>query len=186
MSRVLFLIRLKRYRVVLVFDFLNLRFARKFLPSILAKEKRGDKMRRLILIFSMLGFGINSHAETITYNDYHAEIIRIIDGDTFEARISIFPKQTATHKIRLRLIDTPELNGDCNNEKNLARKAKLYLQTILPKGSIIRLHHLDYDSFGRVLATASHQEYGDIGALMLQQNLAMLYQKGERNYWCTE
>ena len=111
-------------------------------------------MRRLTFIFIsqmlLLGFAFNSIAETITYHDYHAEIIRVIDGDTFEAHIAIFPNQIVTHKIRLRHIDTPELKGDCNNEKRHARKAKTYLQTILPKGSTIRLNDVGYDNFGRI------------------------------------
>ncbi|MCH9844170.1 MAG: thermonuclease family protein [Alphaproteobacteria bacterium] len=138
----------------------------------------------LILVILLLGCATNSHAQTITYHDYHAEIIRIIDGDTFEANIAIFPKQIATHKIRLRHIDTPELKGACHNEKQLANKAKIYLQTILPQGSAIRLNDVSYDNFGRVLATVSHKKHGDIGALLMQQNFAIPYQKGKNNYWC--
>ncbi|MCH9845482.1 MAG: thermonuclease family protein [Alphaproteobacteria bacterium] len=141
-------------------------------------------MHRLILILFLLGFAINSHAQTITYHDYHAEIIRIIDGDTFEANIAIFPKQIVTNRIRLRHIDAPELKGACHNEKQLANNAKTYLQKILPMGSAIRLNDVSYDSFGRVLATVSHQTYGDIGALLMQQNLAIPYQRGKKNHWC--
>ena len=40
-----------------------------------------------------------------------AEVLRVLDGDTFEARVRVWPGLDITTKIRLRSIDAPELEG---------------------------------------------------------------------------
>ncbi|MCH9845298.1 MAG: thermonuclease family protein [Alphaproteobacteria bacterium] len=115
---------------------------------------------------------------------YRAEIIRVIDGDTIEARIFIFPQLQAIYKVRLADIDTPELKGKCPQETQRAKQAKAYLQTLLPPKSEVTLHINDkFDSFGRILAQMHHDRHGNIAALLLENNHAVLY--GDRvKGWC--
>jgi endonuclease YncB( thermonuclease family) len=40
-----------------------------------------------------------------------AEVVRVIDGDTFEARVRIWPGMDVTTRVRLRGIDAPELHA---------------------------------------------------------------------------
>ena len=40
-----------------------------------------------------------------------AEVLRVIDGDTFEARVHVWPGIDITTRVRLRGIDAPELGG---------------------------------------------------------------------------
>ena len=46
-----------------------------------------------------------------------AEILRVIDGDTFEARVRVWPGLDITTKVRLRGIDAPELRAHCEGER---------------------------------------------------------------------
>src|SRR5688500_17296733 len=39
---------------------------------------------------------------------YPAEVLRVLDGDTFEARVQLWPGLAITTRVRLRGIDTPE------------------------------------------------------------------------------
>src|SRR5450759_3535141 len=40
-----------------------------------------------------------------------AEVVRVLDGDTFEARVRIWPGMDVTTRVRLRGIDAPELHA---------------------------------------------------------------------------
>ena len=51
---------------------------------------------------------------------YKATIIRVIDGDTIEARVDLGFKVQITQKFRLLAIDTPELRGKLKNEGRAA------------------------------------------------------------------
>src|SRR3954451_11528487 len=44
------------------------------------------------------------------------DVIRTIDGDTFEARVHLSPGLDVTTRIRLRGIDAPELKARCEKE----------------------------------------------------------------------
>ncbi len=136
--------------------------------------------RYCLLIFLLCGFDF---ADSIGI--YRAEIIRVIDGDTIEARIFIFPQLQAIYKVRLADIDTPELRGKCPQEKQRAREAKAYLQQLLPPKSEVTLHINDkFDGFGRLLAQVHHDMHGNIAELLLQNNHAVLYgARGIKN-WC--
>ncbi len=134
--------------------------------------------RYCLLLLLLCGFDAVAFTGT-----YRAEIIRVIDGDTIEARIFIFPQLEAVYKVRLADIDTPELNGKCLAEKQRAKQAKLYLQELLPPKSEITLHvKHKFDSFGRVLAYIYHDTHGNISELLLKNNHAVLY--GDKRGWC--
>ncbi len=123
-------------------------------------------MRRLcLLLLCLCGF------DAVAFTGvYQAEIIRVIDGDTIEARIFIFPQLEAVYKVRFADIDTPELNGKCLAEKQRAKQAKLYLQQLLPPKSEVTLHIRDkFDGFGRILAQIHHDRYGNISELLLKK-----------------
>ena len=45
-----------------------------------------------------------------------ADVIRTVDGDTFEARVHLAPGQDVMTRVRLRGIDAPELKAACPEE----------------------------------------------------------------------
>src|ERR1700680_2374477 len=46
---------------------------------------------------------------------YSAEVVHVIDGDTFEARVAVWPGIEIKTKVRLRGIDAPELHARCDD-----------------------------------------------------------------------
>jgi endonuclease YncB( thermonuclease family) len=50
-------------------------------------------------------------------------VIRTIDGDTFEARVHLWPGLDLTTRVRLRGIDAPELKASCPQELQMAEAA---------------------------------------------------------------
>ena len=65
-----------------------------------------------------------------------AEVLRVIDGDTFEARVRIWPGMDVTTRVRLRGIDAAELHARCDDERVKALAAREALTRILAEGTI--------------------------------------------------
>ena len=55
---------------------------------------------------------------------YPAEVVRVIDGDTFQARVQVWPGLSVDTKVRLRGIDAPELHARCADETQGASRAR--------------------------------------------------------------
>src|ERR1700750_1770804 len=52
-----------------------------------------------------------------------ADVLRVIDGDTFEARVHLWPGLYVTTRVRLRGIDAPELKARCGGARLQAQVA---------------------------------------------------------------
>ena len=72
-------------------------------------------------------------AKQILPGPFPFELVEVIDGDTFRARVDIWLGQSVTVKVRLKGVDTPEMNGKCAAEKKLARQAKDFAENWLKK-----------------------------------------------------
>ena len=55
---------------------------------------------------------------------YPAELLRVIDGDTFAARVRVWRGFEVDTKVRLRAIDAPELHARCAREYLKAEAAR--------------------------------------------------------------
>jgi endonuclease YncB( thermonuclease family) len=115
---------------------------------------------------------------------YAAEVVRIIDGDTFVARMRTAPGRDVETRVRLRSIDAAELHARCNKELRLALAARAALQRLLAEGSVM-LSHVGPDKYpGRIDANVATRSTGDISAAMLSGGWARAYDGGRRGSWC--
>jgi endonuclease YncB( thermonuclease family) len=114
-----------------------------------------------------------------------AEVLRVLDGDTFEARVRVWPGIEITTKVRLRGIDAPELrSAKCADEHAMAETARDALRQLLADGDVMVMR-VDLDKYGgRVLASAATRTTPDISAAMLAKGLARPYAGGRREGWC--
>ena len=110
----------------------------------------------------------------------------MIDGDTFEARVHVWPGIDITTRVRLRGIDAPELGGArCAEERTKAEAAREALLTMLSEGDVAVLR-VGLDKYGgRVLADATTRATPDVSAAMLAKGLARPYTGGRREGWCS-
>lgn len=115
---------------------------------------------------------------------YPAEVTRVIDGDTFEARVRIWPGMEATTKVRLRGIDAPEMSARCADEQVKAEAARTALSDLLAQGNVW-IAAVSLDKYGgRVLATASTRATADVSRALLAAGVARPYGGGRRESWC--
>lgn len=127
-----------------------------------------------------------SHELTIVAD---AGRVYVIDGDTI-ALPCVVPARGCAEKIRLLLIDTPEVfHPGCENELIVALKAKERLRQLLPSGVPLAVDRHGHDRFGRTLASVY---IGDVdpGQVLVDEGLALPYRPGaaaklERlQHWC--
>ena len=115
---------------------------------------------------------------------YPADVVRVLDGDTFEARVRVWPGLEITTKVRLRGIDAPELRARCAEERVKAEAARGALSTILAQGRVA-ISQVGLDKFGgRVLAEASARGTANIAETLLAGGHVRRYAGGRREGWC--
>lgn len=125
------------------------------------------------------------HAQRAALPGSHpAEVLRVIDGDTFEARVHVWPGMDITTKVRLRGIDAPELHARCAEERDKAIAARDGLARVLREGAV-GIAGVRQDKFGgRVDADASTATTPDVSAALLARGLVRRYGGGRRASWC--
>jgi endonuclease YncB( thermonuclease family) len=115
---------------------------------------------------------------------YAAEVVRIIDGDTFVARMRTGPAGEIETRVRLRSIDAAELHARCSKELRLALAARAALQRLLAEGRVT-LSHVGPDKYpGRIDANVTTRNNVDVSAAMLSGGFARAYDGGRRGTWC--
>jgi endonuclease YncB( thermonuclease family) len=115
---------------------------------------------------------------------YAAEVVRIIDGDTFVARMQTAPGRQVETRVRLRSIDAAELHARCSKELRLALAARAALQRLLAEGRVM-LSHVGPDKYpGRIDANVTTRNNVDVSAAMLNGGWARAYDGGRRGTWC--
>lgn len=131
----------------------------------------------------ILGVGGVAIAEEIS-GPVAADVIRVIDGDTLAVRARIWIGLDLVVSARIRGIDTPELNGECDREKALAAAARTHLAGVVAAGKI-RMRRIENDKYaGRVLADIVTDDGADLRQAMLESGLARPYDGGSRDPWC--
>jgi endonuclease YncB( thermonuclease family) len=115
---------------------------------------------------------------------YPAEVLRVFDGDTFAARVRVWPGLDVETKVRLRGIDAAELHARCAEEFSQAEAARVALQNILAEGDVT-VSRVGVDKYGgRVDALAATRTTADVSAAMLAGGWARAYDGGRRKSWC--
>jgi endonuclease YncB( thermonuclease family) len=124
------------------------------------------------------------HEPIVLRASHPAEVLRVIDGDTFEARVNLWPGLAITTRVRLRGIDAPELRAHCAEEFSKADAARQALKVLLDQGEV-GISHVTLDKYGgRVVANASTAATPDVSSALLSAGHARRYDGGRRQPWC--
>ena len=108
------------------------------------------------------------------------KVIKVRDGDTFVITIEdtpdVFGEEIA---VRIRGIDTPELNDKREEIKAIAIKAKEELEKLLYSGKKIVLYNLGRDKYFRLLASVKVGDI-DVAEYLIKKGLAKEYDGGAK------
>lgn len=116
---------------------------------------------------------------------YSADVVRVIDGDTIEVRVTIWLGQEIVTSVRLAGIDTPELRrSGCAGERMRGEAARDALIRLVAGRTVI-LTEVEPDKyFGRVVGRVLIDGRHDAGAALLSQGFARPYGGDGRDRWC--
>ncbi len=115
---------------------------------------------------------------------YPAVVLRVIDGDTFEARVRVWPGLDVDTKVRLRGVDAAELHARCASELEQAQAARVELEKILGEGGVT-ISWVGIDKYGgRVDASIATRGTADVSAALLNDGFVRAYDGGKRGSWC--
>ena len=136
-------------------------------------------IKKVLLLLLFITFTAHSQ-NTVSVS----RVISVYDGDTFRVDIDelsdIVGKNIA---IRILGIDTPEIRGQCEKEKQLAIKARDFTHYYLNNASSIRLSNLKRDKYFRLLADV-YIDGESLAAALLVNNLAVRYSGNKKSNWC--
>ncbi|MES2168079.1 MAG: thermonuclease family protein [Pseudomonadota bacterium] len=116
---------------------------------------------------------------------HSVEVVRVVDGDTFEARVHLWPGLEMMTRVRLRGIDAPEMKGACAEEFRMAEASSEALRALLADGDVA-IFNIGPDKYnGRVVADAATRRTPSVSGALLASGHARQYQGGKRGGWCT-
>ena len=124
------------------------------------------------------------HAATEYGTAMVSKVISVYDGDTFRVDIDSLPPLVGKNiPIRLNGVDTPEIQGKCQYEKDLAIKARDFVRNKLANAKEIRLTKLQRGKYFRVVADVMIDGVS-LEQELLDNALAYKYTGGKKSSWC--
>lgn len=111
-------------------------------------------------------------------NRYEAFVIRVIDGDTFEALVELGFGVTQKFKVRLDGIDTPELITE------EGQQAAEYVRQLI-EGKKVWLIEAGHEKFGRALAKVKLANGSDLTNFLVAQKVGIQYNGGKKQTKCS-
>lgn len=137
------------------------------------------KTKLLLLLFTIFCY---SYSAEYSDNITNFTIIKVRDGDTFMIDIpnipDVFGKNIA---VRIRGIDTPELNDSREEIRKISIQAKEELEKILNNGKKITLYNLGRDKYFRLLASVKVDNI-DVSEYLIKKGLAKKYNGGKKEW----
>jgi endonuclease YncB( thermonuclease family) len=113
-----------------------------------------------------------------------SKVINVYDGDTFRVNIDSLPPIVGKNiPIRVNGVDTPEIRGKCQYEKNLALEARDFVRAKLANAKEIKLTNLQRGKYFRVVANVLVDGVS-LEQELLDNNLAYEYSGGKKLSWC--
>lgn len=103
-------------------------------------------------------------------------VVETVDGDTVDLEVTWEPAHTATERVRLLGVDTPEVKG-ATRDAGLAAKAYVVAWLADSGPTELVVCRPARDSFGRLLGRVVSQIKGDLGAALLAAGHAVPYSR---------
>jgi len=140
------------------------------------------------LAYALVALGLVLFVATLAFaNEFvpgliNARVVSIYDGDTFTVDATPWPGVTIRVSVRVDGVDTPEIRGKCQVEKDMAIEAREFVkETIGENVHLVNVRHGKYA--GRVVAKVLVNGQ-DLAALIIGAGLGRPYQGGAREGWC--
>jgi len=118
------------------------------------------------------------------YGPYVAKVARVVDGDTLEIEVEVWPGLTARSRVRLAGVNAPESRGkisDC--ERDAGKRATAFTREWVEQPGALTVVLSAQDKYGRPLVHV-RRDAEDLGVALIAAGLAHRYDGGKRGAWC--
>ena len=122
---------------------------------------------------------------------YRGQVVRVIDADTIEIDVRLWPGLTARYAVRERGIDAPETyRPACEDERAWGEEATAFIQDRYSAGSLVEIDNVEEGTYGgRVLANIGRRTASGVlvtlQAELLERGLAVEWTPDRDDVpWC--
>lgn len=123
-------------------------------------------------------------AAEILPNVYEAKVISNYDGDNITVEVSVWLGQVLTTSVRVDGINTPEIRGKCQVEKELAIEVKKRTRELTTAG--VSLNSVRWGKYAkRVIALVTLKDGRNLADVLIAEGHARPYSGGKRLGWCS-
>ena len=141
-------------------------------------------LKKISLYFLICFLSLNTYAAKQYGSVTVSKVISVYDGDTFRVNIDSLPPIVGKNiPVRLEGVDTPEINGKCQYEKDLALEARDFVRSKLSNAVEILLNDLQRGKYFRIVAKV-YIDGVNLEEELLQNGLAYQYNGGKKSNWC--
>ena len=141
-------------------------------------------LKKISLYFLFCFLSLNTYATKQYGSVTVSKVISVYDGDTFRVNIDSLPPIVGKNiPVRLEGVDTPEINGKCQYEKDLALEARDFVRSKLSNAVEILLNDLQRGKYFRIVAKV-YIDGVSLEEELLQNGLAYQYNGGKKSNWC--
>ena len=142
------------------------------------------KKNKFFLLSTLLTLSVDLQAAPEYGSAIVSKVISVYDGDTFRVDIDSLPPIVGKNiPIRLNGVDTPEIRGKCQYEKDLALIARDFVRNKLANAKEIKLTKLQRGKYFRVVADVMIDGVS-LDKELLENKLAYKYTGGKKSSWC--
>ncbi len=107
------------------------------------------------------------------------------DGDTVYILLPCLPQSIEQMSLRLAGVDTPEINGDCNYERELAVAARDTLADWMRNAQTLSIELIEWDRYGGRVVGELYINGHSASDLLIQAGLGVPYDGGRKQHsWC--
>lgn len=118
---------------------------------------------------------------------HHNKLLRIIDGDTMEMDLNIFPDLFVRYSLRIDGVNTPETRTTLKCEKVAGLAAKEFAEEWFKQHPEFIVYDIKYGKFaGRVLGKVRTNKGIDYGTALIAAGHAKEYHGEKREAWCED
>ena len=141
------------------------------------------KQLTYILIFILLIVAAKVNAQTWIEPRLYKDNF-CYDGDTCYVTATVLPESLQKMSVRILGIDTPEIRGECDEEKALAKQCKVFANELFKAAKVIEYRDLEWDKYGGRILSNVYLDGELYSKKIIDAGLARPYFGDKKETWC--